>query len=384
MVNLDELFALYKKGVPRVKLNRTFYFDESNNIRKGVIGPLKDNNNDLENLYFTLGGIATRKPLDFNALLNYIGARQVPNDAKFSFFTFKHNRFVEAIAQPRLRKLFEYLNKEDIIIHFAVEHYFHYALVDILDSLIEERDIFQETALNFYKRFQSDMTRVLYDDFASLHKILVDYEFPNIPNGKASGFINEILDLYTTNLDNYDMDDYNNFSKELLRQLIKRKKDKTNLLFLEDNEPFVISGLQTQIYLTRMYNFEDKKIFDNECSIESELEKIDAEYESKLDVKFCDSKEVREIQLCDAVSGFVGRLYNFLSKTDEENILKFVLDLNVESESFKTLKAFFDLMSKSDNESPCCFMKTNPLFIDERFDLLYRATEHKSLENKAG
>ena len=276
------------------------------------------------------------------------------------------------------------MNKEDIIIHFAVEHYFHYALVDILDSLIEERDIFQETALNFYKRFQSDMTKVLYDDFASLHKILVDYEFPNIPNGKASSFINEILDLYTTNLDNYDMDDYNNLSKELLRQLIKRKKDKTNLLFLEGNESFVISGLQTQIYLTRMYNFEDKKIFDNEYSIESELEKIDAEYESKLDVKFCDSKKVREIQLCDAVSGFVGRLYNFLSKTDEENILKLVLDLNVESESFKTLKAFFDLMSKSDNESLCCFMKTNPLFIDERFDLLYGAIERKSLGNEAG
>mgnify|MGYP006993726249 CR=1 FL=1 len=85
---------------------------------------------------------------------------------------------------------FAVFNSQDIIIHFAVEHYFHYALVDILDSLIEERDIFQETALNFYKRFQSDMTKVLYDDFASLHKILVDYEFPNIPNGKAINITN--------------------------------------------------------------------------------------------------------------------------------------------------------------------------------------------------
>ncbi len=35
---------------------------------------------------------------------------------------------------------FTVFNSQDIIIHFAVEHYFHYALVDILDSLIEERD----------------------------------------------------------------------------------------------------------------------------------------------------------------------------------------------------------------------------------------------------
>ena len=102
MTRLEELIAAYRNTMPCVKLNRTIFFDESNNFRKGVIGTEKDNNEDLENLYFTLGGIVTKDPINFPELLDYIGAKQIPRDAKYKFFTLKHNGFTEAIAQPRL------------------------------------------------------------------------------------------------------------------------------------------------------------------------------------------------------------------------------------------------------------------------------------------
>ena len=57
MAGFDDLFDIYKNNSPLLKLDRTFYFDESNNIKKGVIGFEKDNNEDLENLFFVLGGI---------------------------------------------------------------------------------------------------------------------------------------------------------------------------------------------------------------------------------------------------------------------------------------------------------------------------------------
>ena len=135
----------------------------------------------------------------------------------------------------------------------------YFALVDILDSLIEEADINQRVALSLYNELQSDMTEVLYDDYDSLHKILVKYEFPNVPKNQANSFIRDILRLYSVNLDNYDMDNADNFTKEMLRQIIKAKKGKTNLIFLEDNEPLVISDLPVQNYIMRMYNFEDEK-----------------------------------------------------------------------------------------------------------------------------
>ena len=81
--------SLNKISVEKIEINKTFYFDESNNIKKGIIGQDKDNNGDLENLYFVLGGIAVNGSIDFDDLLNYVGARQVPIDSKFSFFAFK-------------------------------------------------------------------------------------------------------------------------------------------------------------------------------------------------------------------------------------------------------------------------------------------------------
>ena len=125
---LDEFVVNVKDKVPNLIINKTFYFDESNNIKKGIIGNEKDNNYDLENIYFVLGGIAIDKPVDFNALLKYVGARQTPTDAKFSFFSFKKTKFEEAIRQSRLRKFFEYLINNEILIHFDLLHYFHFAL----------------------------------------------------------------------------------------------------------------------------------------------------------------------------------------------------------------------------------------------------------------
>lgn len=98
--------SLNKISVEKIVINKTFYFDESNNIKKGIIGQDKDNNGDLGNLYFVLGGIAVNGSIDFDDLLKYVGARQAPTDSKFSFFAFKKNKFEEAIKQSRLRKFF--------------------------------------------------------------------------------------------------------------------------------------------------------------------------------------------------------------------------------------------------------------------------------------
>lgn len=90
MTKLDDFMCSFGESfkmlnIKPIKTNKIFYFDESNNIKKGIIGKMKDNNEDLENLYFVLGGIAVDKNIDFNDLLKYVGARQIPNDAKFSF-----------------------------------------------------------------------------------------------------------------------------------------------------------------------------------------------------------------------------------------------------------------------------------------------------------
>lgn len=367
---LEEFCKSIETFVTRLQLNKTFYFDESNNIRKGIIGEKKDNNPDLENMCFVLGGIAIDKPLDFGNLLTFIGAKQVPLDAKFKFFSYKKTKFEDIIEQPRIRKLFDYLKENKIIIHFDVLHYMYFALTDILDSFIEEKDISQHIILSSYKIFQNDMAEVLFKNYDRLHKILVEYEFPNISKAKANQFIKDIVELYCDNLRYFNMANKDNFTKELLRQIIKSKTNKKNLIFLEGNISFEISSSVFQNYICRMLEFKDKKIFDTESVIIRELTNMDSQYETKLNVNFENSTDVREIQISDTVCGFVSRLYNFLCRNDEEKIKNFIDSLSKESESYKTLKVFFELIDISDAVSAILIKQTLPLFLIKRLSLL--------------
>ncbi len=374
MSRLDEFLS---NSLHRFQIKRTFYFDESNNIRKGTIGSAKDNNPDLGNLCFVLGGIAVENKIDFDALLDFVGAKQSPKDAKFKFFSYGESSFNGSIAQPRLRKLFEFLVGKDIYIHFDVFHYMHFALTDILDSLIQEDDAVQMSAFYYYKQLQSDMTEVLYKDYQALHNILVEFEFPNIPKGKSTSFINRILNLYCDNLVYFDSDSPDYFTKELLRQIIKAKRNRTNMYFLEGNKPFEISNSLYFDYLARASEILDTKHFDNEPTIAKELHAFDKNYKEKLNMDFVDSSMCREVQISDAICGFVSRMYSFLGHNDEGTLTDFINGLENNSESIRTLKAFIKLMGKSDCASHLMFKKTVPLFLESRFSLFYKLIEEK-------
>ena len=376
MSKLDKYICEFKKYVPSICLNRTFYFDESNNIKKGIIGYDNDNNNDLENTYFVLGGIALSKPLDFEGLLKCVGAKQKPVDAKYRFFSFNKTAFLEAIKQKRLRLFFEYLIRESVLIHFDVAHLMHLAIVDILDSLIEERDINQQMAFYYYKELQSDMTEVLYVNYGRTHDFLCKYGYPNVPKEKANDFINELYIIYTDNLVYFDSEEYpGSFTRELLRQIIKAKRDKKNLYFLEDNKSFVVYEDLHQTYLSRVIEVDDKKVFDEESSLMDYFQSIDDDYESKLKITFANSKESREIQISDVICGFVGKLYNYLSHNDISQIAEFINSSGKNSNELKTLKAFNRLMTISNNKSTAMFKKVNPLFIERRFAFMFSLIE---------
>lgn len=376
MTKLDDYIHEFKKYIHSIKLDRTFYFDESNNIKKGVIGLDKDNNADLENTYFVLGGVALSKPLDFEELLKYAGIKQKPVDAKYRFFSFHKPAFLEAIKQKRLKLFFEYLIDKSILVHFDVAHLMHLAIVDIFDSLIQEKDINQQAAFFYYKELQSDMTEVLYADYERTHAFLCKYDFPNIPIERANDFINELFDIYTENLSYFRQDEHpGGFTRELLRQIIKAKRDKKNLYFLEGNKPFVVYDDLSQTYLSRSIEIDDKKIFDEESSVMDYLQSIDIDYESKLRMSFASSKQSREIQISDVICGFVAKLYNYLSHHNFNEIAEFIKSLDKNSNELQTLKAFDKLMTISNNESIVMFKKVNPLFIERRFTFMFSLIE---------
>ncbi len=370
MTELDRFLKVMRgNDAASVKLGRTLYFDESNNVRKAIIGQHNDNNPNLENTCFVLGGIAPKQPIDFEDLLQYIGARQKPRDAKYSFFVCGHTEFKESLRQPRLRKLFEYLDKENVLIHFSTHHYYHYALVDILDSMFPTKTIKSDWEKWFYRALQSAMTEVLYCRYGALHDLLYRYTYPKVQKEKLCDFLNDIYALYCENLGFFDINEFESFFKEYVRQILKANKDDPDYSLWEAHKPYVISEKVDELYWLRMSNFIDLTVFDIEKGVEERLSKTDPDYMQKLNCKFVDSKDVPEIQISDAIAGFVGRLYDLLFKMDKKEIRDFVKQLD--PDSFEALLWFFVLVYKSNQVSPICFHCDNPMYIENRFSFMY-------------
>ncbi len=380
MSELDEILKMYKKAgplCPRVKVNRKIYFDETNNIRKGFLKEEGYNVDGLENLFFGLGGIAIDGSLDFVELLKYVGAKQTPKDAKFKFFSFDNSDFKDAIKQKRLRLFFEYLLKNNIYIHYCIYHYLYFSLVDILDSLFDETDEWQDLYFSDPNGFKSDLFEVLYKNPNKLHNLLFKYSFPNVKRKDSVNFLSDVIELYREGLLFFDYHKIINAKKHVLLHLLIAKRNKQSLIFLEDNDDYIISSDMSFTYLQRMYNFEDEKIFDIEKKIIESIEKYDDDYENKLSVKFLDSRESRDIQISDAVIGFVARFFQFLLLNDEIELKKYVDSFDINSEEYRTLSIFFDLTEVSDNYSKVLCLNILPIYLLNRFEYIQKLIRSK-------
>lgn len=350
------------------KMNLKMFFDESNNIR---VVRLTENgtNENIHNIYFVLGGLAypETSDVDLSDIFSYIGVSQIPNDAKLRFFTRGETEFKKILKETRLLKYLQFLKEKNIYFHSNVYHFLYYSLIDILDSLFEEDDVNRGVYYTYHLTFKSDFIEVLDFQYERVLSILYEFEYPNIPEEKTLEFIEKLLDLYTEVLnENFDDSVPENFTKELLRQMIKSKKNKSNLLFLNDNERFAISEGLFGIYLHNacLFNAENK-IFDEEPSIKNKFENNDPNYELKLNMKFKKSHDEIGVQLSDVISGFMAKMINFISNKTTNQINEFVKELD--SNSYNSLKLFFQILDYSNDYCKYFFVWQLPAYIMRKF-----------------
>ena len=334
------------------KMNLNMFFDESNNVRVGRLSE-KGTNENIHNVYFVLGGISyyATSNVDLNDIFTYIGVHQIPNDAKLKYFTRGRTEFKDILKETRLLKYFQFLKEKNIFIHFNSFHFLYYSLIDILDSLFEESDENQQVYYEYNQILKSDLIEVLDLDYDRVLEILREFNYPSILKEHVSIFISKILDLYTELLEEHFNDsDPENFTKEMLRQMIKSKKDRGNLLFLDDNKKFIITESLFEIYLHNACLFSrENKIFDDESVIKNKFEILDLNFENKLNMKFNRSHDDIGVQLSDVLTGFTAKMLNFVSSKTLKEIEEFSRE--IDDTSLNTLKLFFEILDYSYN---CC------------------------------
>lgn len=285
----------------------TFYYDESNNIRK-----LWLDENDFNapiNSDFVLGGVmhfGDKSTADVDTLKSKLRLQKSAKEMKFKYIS-KTKSFLECLEEEKVLCFLQWLYDSDLYIHFSNVNNLYFAIVDIIDSIDEPGYI------PFIFQMKNELYKLVRKNYRDFYSLLVRCNYPNINSKDIDYFYTHILGY----IDTFCVDIP--FNLEILRQGVRAARKQKELSYLQGNIEKTVIENYFSFYTRPIGVFPDAEhIFDNEYKIEE----IFAEYEfyngnSKLEnYKFVNSTNSPLIQVSDCIVGLLGKYYTYTNSID--------------------------------------------------------------------
>ncbi len=323
----------------------TFYYDETNNIRKFYVRELDFNSIFTNN--FVLGGLVHEGSApDVQPLIDSFKLQKSVKEVKFKHVA--KGSFLDCLKSQKINLFLKYINASDLYIHYSSLNVLYWSIIDIVDSAISHSEVSQQLGPQFANTLKNDLYKWARIEIDSVISLFHKYEYPNIKQSDVLSFIEEISDLFANHLDDMEF----HFGLESLRQLLKEAKKKGSLPFVMDGEDFTLIKDFSQFYLRPIYIFKNSThIFDNEDSIAELLSgyKIwDGSKEIK-NYSFVDSKSSQLTQLSDILVGLIGKLHSYLNTNTRDEIHDDFSQLN--SAQSKNIDLLMNLIDKSHDKN---------------------------------
>ena len=297
----------------------TIYCDESSNAIKfrfkDETGKLNvDWRND-----FVLAGIAYEgdtPSFNIDKLFSSFKLQKTVTDAKLKNISDYNgediNRFVDILKSKKVNLFLNTLWSSNTYIHWSTQSLLYFALVDIVDSMMDIPYMLNEIKNILYKYVRLDLDYFL--------EFLARYSYPNIKKEKVEDFCEEFIS-WIESIEPESHED--EFCLEFLRQGAKSSKKSGNLLYLTENRDNLLIENFVPIYASRLGEFPSSTIHFDKCGIAEE--NIDGLANAFCDIKkpiydFLVSTDNRWIQLCDFVSGIIAALLAFVNENDIDKI----------------------------------------------------------------
>lgn len=294
-------------------LKNTFYYDETDNIKKFRIR--ESGFNVASDCHFVLGGVTTECNITFEELKNVWGF-QNDNDILEIKSTNKSvfkGSFADILKSSKLSSFIQLLIEKSCYIHFYNLNILYYSLVDIVDS-VSNTDL-----LPFYDQMKTMLYLIFKEDLTSSASLLYKYNYPNIKDSELLNFLKDIIIL---------IDSYSNSENHLeyaiplciLKKHIQFGLQQNALPFIQDNvdhEP--IEGLG-DFYLQKLYMYPyAKHVFDNEEYIKGVFDNKSIEIDGHSINNYCfvDSKSNVLIQVSDLIVAILKRYFKFCDRSKE-------------------------------------------------------------------
>ncbi len=350
-------------------LERTFYYDETNNIGKFYVKETDFNTAFDSN--FVLGGIVTNGDIpDFNDFIASLNLQPNVNEIKFKHIA--NGNFTDCIKSTKLKSFLELLLNSNLSVHYSSLNILYYSIVDIVDSAIANSEIAMKIGPQFAMNLKNDLYKLSRLEKDSIVELFYNYQYPNIKKENIADFISDLTSLFQ----GYEDSDEFHFGLTSLKQILRESEKKGSLPFVMDETDYILLKDFFQFYLRPLYVFKNSEhIFDNEDTIRATLDKYEltdngTEFKH---YEFKDSKEDILIQLSDVFVGIVGKFFNFINTTSIDEIGDILDNFSeIQEENFCL---YLKLITKSDNDNIGFIHNTMSISDMEKLNFIFEGGE---------
>ena len=304
----NAIISLY--GLSNVDGAYTFYYDETNNVRKLHLTP--DGMNIRRPDCFVLGGVLrmdSQKSIDLAPLKNELRLQSNVGEIKLKHIA--TGSFLDLLRSVKLATFLQWLTTERFLIHYQVTDLLYWSIIDIVDSILTEAGEVELIAI--HSLLKDSLYAVLRDDVDRTAELLRRYNYPDVGRKRRVAFIAELLVL-TEECEHQ----LGHFPYYVLKGLLQMARGLDALPYLEDEVPNVlIDGFGT-FFANRLCLFKNgHHILDDEKQIEAYLESLQFADQGERLRHYCfvDSKEEPGVQLSDAITGLLGKLFTYVNRT---------------------------------------------------------------------
>lgn len=317
MIDVDEIrrFMLMGSPLPNIDALFTFYYDETNNVRKLYLTP--DGMNIRHPECFVLGGIVHQgnpRAFDLAPLRNAM--RLQPSVKEIKLRHLGDGGFLELLASPKLETYLSWLTKEELLVHYQAIDLLYWSIVDIVDSIADEA---MHPQLHMLAPLLKEaLYTILRADIDATAALLKRYDYPNVGPDRRAAFIAELLEI-VEHCEGW----LDHFAFYNLKGLLQIARGIESLPYLEDETPDVLVDGFGQFFQSRLCLFKaSHHILDDEKKVEAWLEARPLTVGGKplRHFRFANSQSEPGIQLSVPITGLLGKLFSYLGRTSDDEL----------------------------------------------------------------
>lgn len=302
-------------GFDKIDRVYTFYYDETNNIRRLRVTPTGLNVHNPQ--CYVLGGVAHDGPirdLHIDALRSALKIQDSAPEIKL-----KHlgkGEFIDLLRSPKIAIFLDWIDSEKLFIHHQVLDVMYWSIVDIVDSIITA------SGSNQLKRYalplKNDLYTILRYDLDDTVRLFKKYAYPDVGRVQRPAFVNDLRNILEKRCWLLP-----GFNYQVLKGMLQKAAHLESLPYLEDEKPNILLDEFSMLYINNICLFKNSNhILDIEEEIEARLmaQTFVDNGRPIHNYKFVNSKHEGGIQIADATVGLLGKFFTFINRTELDDL----------------------------------------------------------------